>query len=147
MALLPQGATPLVNANGAAPGVVLDVNGTTIVSLPGVPSEMKDIFTSSLQPVLERTIGAGGYVEHTLVLDRGDESRIATLLQDVQTRHLAVYIKSRGQLLEDGIHLTVVLSEGGSDLTNIQRDITCAAAELVSGLDHLGYSVKRIIET
>src|SRR5512133_2006 len=104
MALLPQGGTPIANPNGAAPGVVLDVNGTTIARLPGVPSEMKDIYNTSLQPILARTIGAGGYVEHTLVLDRGDESRIATVLQEVQARHPLVYIKSRGQLLEDGIH-------------------------------------------
>lgn len=147
MALLPQGATPLVNANGAAPGVVLDVNGTTIVSMPGVPSEMKDIFTSSLQPILERTIGAGGYVERALVLDRGDESRIATLLQSVQTQHPTVYIKSRGQMLEDGVHLTVVLSAGGSDLVAIRTDIYATETKLVDGLNQLGYSVNRVIET
>src|SRR5512141_1596064 len=39
MALLPLGGTPIYNPNGAAPGVVLDANGTTtIVSMPGVPS-------------------------------------------------------------------------------------------------------------
>jgi nicotinamide-nucleotide amidase len=148
MALIPRTSTPLFNPNGAAPGVVLDVNGvTTIVCLPGVPSEMKDIFTSSLQPVLARTIGAGGYVERTLVLDRGDESRIAQLLYEVQTRHPAVYIKSRGQMLEDGIHLTVVLSAGGSDLSTIRKDVSATEADLIDGLIHLDYSIKRIVES
>jgi len=148
MALLPAGAIPLANANGAAPGVVLEPNGaTTIVSLPGVPSEMKDIYNSSLQPVLARTIGAGGYVERTLVLDRGDESRIATLLQAVQTRHPSIYIKSRGQMLEDGAYLTVVLSAGGSDLPDIRQDVSHTEADLIDGLLHLDYSIKRIVET
>lgn len=148
MALLPRTGTPIVNPNGAAPGVVLEVNSsdTTIVSLPGVPAEMKDIFGTSLQPILARTIGSGGYVEHTLVLDRGDESRIATSLQEVQATYPAVYIKSRGQLLEDGAHLTVVLSAGGNNLSVLRDDITKAEGELVTNLQSMGYGVKRIVE-
>ena len=148
MALIPRSSTPLFNPNGAAPGVVIDVNGiTTIASLPGVPSEMKDIFTSSLQPVLGRTIGTGGYVERTLVLDRGDESRIAELLLHVQSAHPSVYIKSRGQVLDDGSFLTVVLSCGGSDLSLLRRDISATEVALIDGLIHLDYSIKRIIES
>jgi molybdenum cofactor synthesis domain-containing protein len=148
MALVPRSGIPILNPNGAAPGVVIDVNGiTTIVCLPGVPSEMRDIFTSSLQPILERTIGAGGYIERTLVLDRGDESRIADLLFAVQSTHPHVYIKSRGQTLEDGAHLTIVLSAGGSDLNAIRQDVTMTESELIDGLVHLDYSIKRIIET
>ncbi len=147
MALLPMGGTPILNPNGAAPGVVLDVNGTTVTSLPGVPSEMKDIYSTSLQPILARTIGAGGYVEHTLVLDRGDESRIAVALQEVQARHPAVYIKSRGQMLEDGAHLTVVLSTGGSDLPTLRHNVAETLEDMVSSLGHIGYGVKRVIET
>ncbi len=124
MAQFPRGAAPLANPNGAAPGLALDVNEhTTIVSLPGVPSEMKDIFATSMQPVLARTIGAGGHVERTIVLDRGDESRIAALLQFVQSAHPSVYVKSRGQMVEDGLHLTVVLSRGGSDLRAIRDEV------------------------
>ena len=148
MALIPRTSRPILNPNGAAPGIVLDVNGiTTIVCLPGVPSEMKDIFTSSLQPVLAHTIGAGGYVERTLVLDRGDESRIAEMLFHAQSRHPAVYIKSRGQMLEDGIHLTVVLSAGGSDLSAIRNEVSATEADLIDGLIHLDYSIKRIVES
>jgi molybdenum cofactor synthesis domain-containing protein len=147
MACIPQGGTPLSNPNGAAPGVVLDVNGTTtIVSLPGVPSEMKDIYTTSLQPILARTIGSGGFVEHTLVLERGDESRIATALQDVQSRHPLVYIKSRGQMLEDGGHLTVVLSAGGNDLDILHTEIMATETEMIAYLHRLQYEIQRIIE-
>jgi Predicted nucleotide-utilizing enzyme related to molybdopterin-biosynthesis enzyme MoeA len=120
---------------------------TTIVSLPGVPGEMQAIFTSTLQPLLARTIGAGGYVERTIVLDKGDESRIAELLRDVQDHHPLVYVKSRGQMLEDGLHLTVVLSLGGNDLNAIREEISRAQDEAISGLAHLGYAVIRILES
>lgn len=148
MALLPQGAMPLANPDGAAPGVALDVNGvSTIVSLPGVPAEMKDIYNTSMQPILARTIGAGGYMEHTLVLDRGDESRIATALQTVQIDHPTVYIKSRGQSLEDGLHLTIVLSSGGTDVNHIRGDILSTEEHMILQLAHIGYGIKRIVES
>ena len=55
---------------------------------------MKEIFTTSMQTVLAATIGAGGHVERTIVLDRGDESRIADLLRQVQADHPTVYVSA-----------------------------------------------------
>ena len=148
MALMPAGAIPLKNPNGAAPAVALELGGTTLVNLPGVPSEMKDIYASSLQPILEKTIGAGGYVERNIILDKGDESRIAEMLQDVQSRHPQVYIKSRGQMLaKHGQRLTVVESCGGSDLNAARGYVTQTETELVSGLQKLGYVILEITES
>ncbi len=153
MALFPAGGAPLNNPSGAAPALALDVKSnhpdgvTTIVCLPGVPSEMKDIFSTSLQPVLEHTIGAGGYIERTIVLDRGDESRIAEVLKTVQDRHPKVYVKSRGQKLEDGLHLTVVLSIGGDNLTMIRQEVTITEEEATLELTRIGYSIKRVVES
>ncbi|MBM3147940.1 MAG: competence/damage-inducible protein A, partial [Actinobacteria bacterium] len=59
MARLPRGATPLLNPVGGAPGVLLRLDGDgrivgddagaiTIVSLPGVPAELKAIVEESL---------------------------------------------------------------------------------------------------
>lgn len=151
MALFPTGGEPLFNPNGAAPGMVMDLPApkgapVTLVSLPGVPSEMKDIFTTSMQPVLARTIGSGGYVERTIVLDRGDESRIADLLQAVQTANPAVYVKSRGQKLDDGLRLTVVLSSGGADLTVARDAVSQAETAATAGLEQLGYAIVRVVE-
>src|SRR6185369_14324285 len=53
MAWLPVGAVPLHNPVGTAPGVLLKSGPTTIISLPGVPSELKGTFNSSLQPFLQ----------------------------------------------------------------------------------------------
>ncbi len=151
MAFFPIGAEPLHNPNGAAPGLVMDLptgpgDTVTLVSLPGVPSEMKDIFTTSMQAVLASTIGAGGYVERTIVLDKGDESRIADLLHAVQTANPAVYVKSRGQKLDDGLRLTVVLSYGGPDLAVLRSSVAKTEGETVAGLTALGYTILRVVE-
>ena len=46
MAWLPLGAQPLHNPVGTAPGVLFTVDKTTIICLPGVPSELKGIITT-----------------------------------------------------------------------------------------------------
>lgn len=145
MALFPINATPIYNGAGAAPAMFLPLGKTALVSLPGVPTEMKEIFATSLQPVLADTIGAGGYIERTIVLDKGDESRIAVVLAETQQLNPLVYIKSRGQNLEDGLRLTVVVSLGGNDLVEIRSTVKQTEAVLMDGLTKLGYSVLRVI--
>lgn len=146
MALFPRGATPIGNPSGAAPAMVLDVAPeVTLISLPGVPSEMKDIYSQTLQPVLAASIGAGGYLERNIVLDLGDESKLAHVLLEVQARHPSVYHKSRGQDYADGRKLTVVLSRGGADLDEIRGDMRAAEADAISGLRALGYAVLRVV--
>jgi molybdenum cofactor synthesis domain-containing protein len=145
MALFPINATPIYNGAGAAPAMFLPLGKTALVSLPGVPTEMKEIFATSLQPVLADTIGAGGYIERTIVLDKGDESRIAVVLAEVQQSNPLVYIKSRGQNLEDGLRLTVVVSLGGNDLVEIRSTVKQTEAVLMDGLTKLGYSALRVI--
>ena len=149
MAILPHGAQAIGNPNGAAPAIALDVNAhTTIVCLPGVPSEMKEIFAATLQPVLARTVGSGGYVERSIILDRGDESRIADHLQALQAEHPRVYIKSRGQTLPDlGPRLTVVISSGGNDLGEVRDWVMQAERGAFSGLEALGYVIVKVIES
>jgi nicotinamide-nucleotide amidase len=148
MAQFPAGTQPIYNPSGAAPAMVFHAaEQVTIIALPGVPTEMKDIFTQSLQPVLAEIVGAGGYVERTLVLDLGDESRIAPVLQDAQTRHPAVYVKSRGQTFADGVRvLTVVLSCGGGDLAAVRADVDAVQADVTAGLMALGYAIARVVE-
>ena len=48
MATLPEKTEPIQNPVGTAPAVRLDLNGTVLFALPGVPSEMEAIFTETL---------------------------------------------------------------------------------------------------
>lgn len=146
MAHFPRGAEVLANSTGAAPALALDLGPTTLVSLPGVPSEMQDIFATSLQPVLARTLGSGCYVERSLFLDRGDESQIAVMLAQVQARHTTVYIKSRGQARDGVRHLTVVLARGGDDPAEVAGEVFDTEAEIVAGLAALGYGVVEVTQ-
>jgi nicotinamide-nucleotide amidase len=57
MAEIPKRAIPLQNPLGSAPGVLLDHERISIVSLPGVPSEMKAIFGEHVEPRILVEIG------------------------------------------------------------------------------------------
>ncbi len=53
MALVPAGARVLPNPRGAAPGLALDTpRGGLVVLLPGIPSEMRELFLEEVRPFL-----------------------------------------------------------------------------------------------
>lgn len=49
-ALLPDGCTMLPNLNGTAPGMWFDRDGKVLVSMPGVPFEMKELIRNEVLP-------------------------------------------------------------------------------------------------
>ncbi len=58
-ALLPEGAEPLFNPVGAAPGVIWKGDGRLLALLPGVPRELQAIFESGVAPLLAPYAGVG----------------------------------------------------------------------------------------
>lgn len=94
MATLPEGASPLPNPVGTAPGVKLDYQGTLIYVLPGVPAELEAIFTATIAPELLRLFQPATWVERALLVHCDDEAEVATPLREVAHRHPHVYLKS-----------------------------------------------------
>jgi nicotinamide-nucleotide amidase len=57
-AMLPSTATMLFNPVGTAPGMLFERDGLVVVSLPGVPQEMKTIMTEHVVPHLTTMVAA-----------------------------------------------------------------------------------------
>lgn len=79
-ARVPEGAVVIPNPRGTAPGLLLESDdGPLVVLLPGVPSEMKSIFTRELAPRLrERFGGRLRPVRHRIIHTTGvSESALA----------------------------------------------------------------------
>jgi nicotinamide-nucleotide amidase len=53
-AMVPEGATPLPNSRGTAPGLWIEDAGRIVVLLPGVPVELRAIFETEVKPRLAR---------------------------------------------------------------------------------------------
>lgn len=94
MATLPQGAQPLHNAAGTAPGVMLKVGKTFLLVLPGVPPEMEAIFEESVAPLLKKAAGKVTFFETSLYADNIVESTLAPLIDQAMRDNPHVYVKS-----------------------------------------------------
>ena len=94
MAKLPEGAKPLSNPVGTAPGVIMEHGSITIVALPGVPSEMKAIFDGSVASLLKKVAGDATFFEMSIEATGVIESEMAPLIERVMHDNPYVYIKS-----------------------------------------------------
>ncbi|HHY10150.1 MAG TPA: competence/damage-inducible protein A [Firmicutes bacterium] len=98
-AVLPQGARPIRNTQGTAPGFFLELGAKLIVALPGVPGEMKTMFTESVEPHLKSLAGGQILVSRNLnfagIGESSLEEKLSDLLAAQANPSLALYA-SRG---------------------------------------------------
>ena len=138
MAWLPKGALPLHNPVGTAPGVLLQVGGTSIISLPGVPSELKGIYISSLQPYMAETFSGGISITHAITVRCNDESIMEPVLSRVVPAHPQVYIKSLARTIGEVPELDITLTATGADRASLELILGEALHDLREGLASIG---------
>ena len=140
MATLPQGSTPLPNPVGTAPGVKMQESGTTIFSLPGVPSEMKAIFLASISPYLG-SFHTTGPKEVEIKVTGIIESALAPILDQARKIFPRLYFKSHPRGRETGIRPLILLH-----IYNIgpgaEEGVRDAAAYVMLRLAKIGGRVK-----
>jgi nicotinamide-nucleotide amidase len=56
-AYIPEGATPIENPVGTAPGFIAEENGKAIITVPGVPHEMRHFMEHRVLPYLRNRLG------------------------------------------------------------------------------------------
>lgn len=142
MAYLPQGATAVANPVGAAPAAIVEVGDSTLVSLPGVPDEMKGIYDQTLQPALKRIFGDSYYEEKSVIALCGDESSLAPVLAGVVEAHPDVYIKSRARRYGAGVRILITLSLAGPGKEGVERDLAAALQTLTEALAGAGLELE-----
>lgn len=79
----PANTTFLKNSVGSAPGMLFKKGKSTIISLPGVPPEMKSIFNEEIAPILEKD-QKGFYIVKKTILTAGEiEAALADRLKNI----------------------------------------------------------------
>ena len=132
MAILPRGAQPIPNPVGTAPGVLIKIGGLKLVSLPGVPSEMKAIFKGSIIPLL-RGSSQQAPREAYLRLVGIIESALAPALDRTRKAFPELYFKSHPRGRETGVRSLIqlhVYSINPDSRTKIDGAITYLLREL-----------------
>lgn len=85
-AYLPQGAIPIENPVGTAPGFIVDSDGKIIICLPGVPREMEYLMENQVLPYLRERLGLTEMIKtRTLHTIGVGESLIDSKIADLET--------------------------------------------------------------
>jgi nicotinamide-nucleotide amidase len=86
-AMFPVGSEVITNPNGTAPGIWLKAGNACFVCLPGVPREMKPMFTDWVVPRLRQEFSLGEVIVHRTIRCFGaGESQIEEMLGDLTKR-------------------------------------------------------------
>ena len=81
-AYVPDNALVLMNKVGTAPCTCFEKNGKVLISMAGVPSEMKWLMTNEVLPMLEKRFNDGSAVVHsTFLVKNYSESALAEKLE------------------------------------------------------------------
>lgn len=142
MANLPEGAEPLANPVGTAPGVVIGVRGTFVIALPGVPSEMEAIFEESVVSMLKKEAGELVFSETSIYADDIMESTLAPLIDKVMRDDSNVYIKSHPRGEEKKPHLEIHFSTVAKDFKTAKNRIEKTIAQLSELVTRAGGKIK-----
>jgi nicotinamide-nucleotide amidase len=110
MATLPQKTEVVNNPVGTAPGVRVDMQGTILFALPGVPVEMEAIFNETIAPLIKQAVGSNIFCEKSIFADNIMESRLAPLIDKVMIDNKGVYVKSHPMRTENKPHVELHLT-------------------------------------
>lgn len=141
MATIPQGTKPIPNPIGTAPAVLAETCTTKIVSLPGVPSEMKAIFEDTVVPILREASSNISFYEKRIHVSKIMESKMAPLIEQVMNDNPSVYVKSHPKGVEDEPHLEIHFSLTASENEKPEEKLEKAANQLARLTVQLGGNV------
>lgn len=80
-ALIPSKAKALMNLHGSAPGMWIEKENKVFISLPGVPFEMKSLFTDQVIPKLQSQFKLPYIIHKTLLTQGLGESMLAERIE------------------------------------------------------------------
>jgi len=144
MAKLPEGAKPLSNPVGTAPGVVIGHESTTIVALPGVPSEMKGIFDGSVASLLKQVAGDVTFFETSIEAAGVIESEMAPLIDKVMHGNPYVYIKSHPKGAEGIPRIEFHFSTTAKNSSVARKRVSKAFVQLSELIQEKGGKIRSI---
>jgi nicotinamide-nucleotide amidase len=118
---LPKGAIILDNDHGTASGMWFEKAGKVLVSIPGVPYEMKAIMTNEILPRSKAKFGVKGNYHQTLMTQGVGESFLAEQIESWENRIYAddlflAYLPSPGI-----VKLRLTSKKGATDAEKIEN--------------------------
>jgi nicotinamide-nucleotide amidase len=138
MATLPKKTEVVNNPIGTAPGLRVNMLGTVLFALPGVPVEMEAIFNETIAPLIKHAVGCSVFCERSIFADNIMESRLAPLIDKVMTDNEGVYVKSHPMRAENKPHVELHLTITARNEQMPAEKLVKAAKELASLIEATG---------
>jgi nicotinamide-nucleotide amidase len=137
---VPIGSRVLFNEMGTAPGMLFQKNGRYIVSLPGVPYEMKFLMEKHVLPIVEKELVRQHIIHRTLLTVGLPESELADKLHDFEEA-LPSFIKM-AYLPRPGM-VRLRFSARGHDENRLKNGLDDAEANLRNILGNSIYGTEK----
>jgi nicotinamide-nucleotide amidase len=119
-ALVPEGATVLENANGTAPGLLIEAGARVVVLLPGPPRELQPMMESLVTGALAERASAERLHRRVILITGRSESHVEETVQPLY---------SHWQTASPPIETTILASPGQIELHLTTRASSAATAE------------------
>lgn len=85
-AYVPEDCTVIQNKAGTAPVLWFEQNGKILVSMPGIPFEMKTVMTDEIIPRLKKQFQSIDYLKSSFLVSGITESALASRLEDFEAK-------------------------------------------------------------
>ncbi|MBS1589407.1 MAG: CinA family nicotinamide mononucleotide deamidase-related protein [Bacteroidetes bacterium] len=138
---VPENCLVLFNRQGTAPGMLFEKNNSIIISLPGVPHEMKGIMEDEVIPMLRKRFSSDAFMYRTIMTAGFGETAIAEKIKDIEEKlpshirlaYLPAYRMVRLRLTGSGADKNILNEE----LKKLQEAIANRLNEMVVSLEDL----------
>jgi nicotinamide-nucleotide amidase len=137
-AMVPEGAEPLDNPRGTAPGLWLEDRDRTIALLPGPPRELKPMFREQVLPRLQRRVSSVRMYHRELRVTGLGESHVDSLAGPIYTRYPEVQTTVLASPGEVQIHLrawTADSAHADALFADIERGLDLALTDRIFSRD------------
>jgi len=137
-AMVPEGAEPLENPRGTAPGLWLENGDQIVVLLPGPPRELKPLFFEQVRPRLQRRAPAGKMFHRELRVTGLGESHVDHLAGPIYTKYPEVQTTVLASPGEVQIHLRMWSADAkhaAKTLADLEQALDLALAERIFSRD------------
>ena len=144
-AFIPEGAIPIENPVGTAPGFIAEQDGKAIIAVPGVPHEMRYFMEHSVLPYLREKLGIREViVSRVLKLFGIGESMVDERIKDLieQGTNPTIGLLAHTQIGEIHIRLTAKATEKSiaeALIAPLEAEIRARLKDFVFGADEETY--------
>jgi nicotinamide-nucleotide amidase len=140
-AYIPEGAIPIENPVGTAPGFIAEQNGKTVITVPGVPHEMRHFMEHSVLPYLREKLGIREVIlSRVLKLFGIGESLVDERIKDLigGGTNPTIGLLAHTQIGEIHIRLTAKASDAASAaglIAPVEAEIRKRLGDFIFGAD------------